>query len=302
MFTFRNADGGGRLRFDPTAVPNYRPQETPGGYFTDWLAYDETMLQTGTNADYAPGYTLHTVSDFKLAFTYERKAGDGPLAATLTKHYHDFVLEFLPDRVRLTHKLPNGDTAEIPALQAFDPKAARAPVRVEFANVDYEVTVRLNDEVVFRTTPEQYRPNVEDLVLRSSRRNEPMFPNPSVSISARKQTARLSHVSLWRDVYYTQEDSRSRGSEITHGKPTNPVRLGADEYFVLGDNSSASSDARFWTQSVDIPEENLRADSGRVPGRFMLGRAFFVYWPAGYRPLKGAPALVPNLGDMRLIQ
>ena len=36
--------------------------------------------------------------------------------------------------------------------------------------------------------------------------------------------------------------------------------------------------------------------------KMMLGRAFFVYWPAGYRPLKGAPALVPNFGDMRLIQ
>jgi hypothetical protein len=164
------------------------------------------------------------------------------------------------------------------------------------------VTVRLNDEVVFRTTPEQYHPNVEDLITRSTRRNEPTtFPRPSVSIDASRQTARLSHVSLWRDVYYTPEDPRNR-AEIYHGKPISPVKLGADEYFVMGDNSSASSDARFWTQSVDIPEESLHTEAGRVPGRFMLGWAFFVYWPAGYRPLKGAPALVPNFGDMRLIQ
>jgi hypothetical protein len=38
-----------------------------------------------------------------------------------------------------------------------------------------------------------------------------------------------------------------------------------------------------------------------VPGRFLLGRAFFVYWPAGYKPLNSGPALVPNFGDMRFI-
>ena len=302
VFTFNNPTSGGVLRFDPTTVPNYRPQEAPGGYFTDWLAYDETMQQTGYNAEYAGGYTTYTVSDFKLAFTYDRKDGDGPLRAKLTKHYHDFVLELYPDRVKLVHKLPNGDSADIPPVMAFDPRGAHGPVRVEFENVDHCVTVRLNDKVVFQTTREQYHPNVEDLLNRYQRRNEPLFKdNPSVNIEARRQSATLSHVSLWRDVYYTPEDTRSR-SEITHGRPTNPVKLGHDEYFVMGDNSAASSDARFWTQSVDIPEENLHVESGRVPGRFMLGRAFFVYWPAGYRPVKGAPALVPNFGDMRLIQ
>jgi hypothetical protein len=69
----------------------------------------------------------------------------------------------------------------------------------------------------------------------------------------------------------------------------------------MGDNSAASSDARYWMDRVQLPDEKLEAESGRVPGRFMLGRAFFVYWPAGYRPLDRAPALVPNFGDMRLI-
>ena len=40
---------------------------------------------------------------------------------------------------------------------------------------------------------------------------------------------------------------------------------------------------------------------GRVPGRFLLGKAFFVYWPAGFRPIDSAPALVPNFGEMRFI-
>ena len=33
----------------------------------------------------------------------------------------------------------------------------------------------------------------------------------------------------------------------------------------------------------------------------MLGKAFFVYWPAGYRPFESSPALAPDFGDMRFI-
>ena len=63
-----------------------------------------------------------------------------------------------------------------------------------------------------------------------------------------------------------------------------------------------SLDARFWGAPVDLPHEGgYEVGPGRVPGRFMLGKAFFVYWPAGYRPLNGAPGLIPNFSDMRFI-
>jgi signal peptidase I len=299
-FTFKSQSGGGRLRFDPTTVPRYNPAFAPGGYFTDWVAYDVSMGQFALSSfNSSPDYPVYTVSDLKLAFFYERKSGDGPLRARMTKHDHEFVLEFDPTTVKLKHRLPDGSEVEIPAVAAFDPSKVSGPVRVDFENVDYRVIVRLNGKVVFETTPEQYKPDVEDLMGRYGTMDRRPFPPPAVSLDAARQEARFSHVGVWRDVYYTPEqDGRL---ELRHASPRHPVRLKDDEYFVMGDNSAASSDARYWTERVHLPEEHLDVESGRVPGRFMLGRAFFVYWPAGYRPLDRAPSVVPNFGDMRLI-
>ena len=79
------------------------------------------------------------------------------------------------------------------------------------------------------------------------------------------------------------------------------MTLGPKEYFVLGDNSLMSGDGRYWRYPIDLPREDLVVDAARVPERFLLGRAFFVYWPAGYRPVKNGPGFVPNFGEMRFI-
>jgi signal peptidase I len=290
-FTFNDPAGSGTLRFD-----------APRGstYFTDWLAYNAMMNQhpefpdTYDEPHTAPA-TNYTVSDLKLSFVYRRQSGDGPLRATLAKQGHEFVAELTPGTVKLIHRI--GDKQ----VSAKTASLKNAAVHVDLANVDHHVTVEIDGQVVLETTPEEYAPDVAALLARHNGRRDYLFPAPSVSIEAGKQQAELSHVSLWRDVYYTPEDSKGGGS-LTWGRPGRPIKLKDDEYFVMGDNSSASYDARFWGKRVDLPGEDLSVEGGRVPGRFLLGRAFFVYWPAGYRPLPNSPALIPNFGDMRLIR
>lgn len=299
VFLFSNSTGKGRLKFDPTTVPSYDAYRLPGGYFNDWMGYDapeqhrpESYLNPSS---YDP---LSIVSDFKLSFFYERKKGDGPLKASLSKHDHEFVLEILGDRMRLLHRLPDKSEKEIPAVETINPSSLSGPIHVEFSNVDYHVTVRINDRIAFETNADSksqayYQPDLVELWDRFVRRSKDDYKVPSVWMEAERQEARISHISLWRDVYYTHQGLR--------GKPEAPAEVSPTEYFVLGDNSVASSDARMWENKVDLPEEDLTADPGRVPARFMLGRAFFVYWPAGYRPMESMPALVPDFGDMRLI-
>jgi signal peptidase I len=51
-----------------------------------------------------------------------------------------------------------------------------------------------------------------------------------------------------------------------------PIHLGADEYFVLGDNTANSYDSRYF-------QPYLGHQAGAVPASEILGRAAAIYWP-----------------------
>ncbi len=91
-----------------------------------------------------------------------------------------------------------------------------------------------------------------------------------------------------------------------------------DEFYVLGDNSPQSLDSRLWISAA--PSLKLWRKDGRflhsyargaepvyklgtVPRYSMIGKALFVYWPAGFR-VPGLPQLpiIPNVGEVRVIR
>ncbi|RPI63741.1 MAG: signal peptidase I [Planctomycetaceae bacterium] len=108
----------------------------------------------------------------------------------------------------------------------------------------------------------------------------------------------------------------------------NPIKLAKhddnpdlDSFFVLGDNSPVSLDGRAWTQAApslrlwknpELPHDRMSKEEnsadaiyqlGTVPRYNLIGKAFFVYWPSGFRApvLTGLP-IIPNVGKMRLIR
>jgi len=292
IFHFDNASAGAMIRFNQQANP-------AANHFTEWLAYDQYAYSRGTIGNSQDAI----VTDLKIALFYERRAGDGPLRLGLTKRDRSFVAEIGVDQVRLLDTT-NGNEKELGTAVTGSPSSR--PMHIEFTNVDYQLTLRINGEKVLQSTPEQYAPDLSALLadFRSLLRNpaqRTLTPPPAVTIEARNQTCDLSHVGLFRDIAYT---SPGKGDERYWGNPRSDnlqIKLGQGEYFVLGDNSAISGDARLWRDPIHLPHEDLQAQAGVVPERFLLGKAFFVYWPAGYSPISSLPALTPNFGAMRFI-
>jgi signal peptidase I len=91
--------------------------------------------------------------------------------------------------------------------------------------------------------------------------------------------------------------------DLFAGRRHEDFQLGKDQFFVMGDNSPESSDARLW--------RGEHAPSGGRPGgeylerRLLIGKALCVYWPHSWNRIPGTPIpfpLFPNFEDMRLVR
>jgi signal peptidase I len=274
-FSFKGDAQSSTLRFNLNANPTAQN-------LNDYLTYDQQPH---------PSPPTINVSDVDLRLTYQRTAGDGPLELLLTKRGRSFVAQISPNQAALFEER-NGSRTAIGSPMALAP--SEHPLRLEFSNADYQVTLRADDKVVAQTTPAEYAPDIPALIEEFHAYGK--APAPRIEITASHQQSKISHLSLWRDVYYYNRDQNVR-----RATPDDPVTLGKDEYFTMGDNSILSYDARCWPTGVHLPAEDLDVDAGRVPGRFLLGKAFYVYWPAGYLANPSLPAFVPNFGAMRFI-
>lgn len=211
-------------------------------------------------------------------------------------------------------------------------------VEVVLVHVDFAVQLWVDGRKVLESRAEEYPLSYES--LKRLMLGPERVDMPDVQIAASGGPADLLHLKVLRDVYYTtptinvnevdwaslhrdgQEYLRARGLAPNGGgripgwgTTGHPIELAEHreepdlaEFFVLGDNSPQSLDGRSWTTAA--PTLRL-ADArggplyqfGTVPRYNLIGKAVFVYWPAGYH-LAGQPFLpiVPNVGKMRLIR
>jgi len=217
-------------------------------------------------------------------------------------------------------------------------------VPLALTQVDWRVVLWVDGEPVLTTTDQMYRPDVAALLAKTGRDNAP----PRVGITGLAGSFQLWHTRVLRDVFYTcpvfvdverkigtdgkdyltenfgEENGIEKPSDW-NGKPgwgtrDNPIvlrrfekRSDYDEFFMLGDNSPSSSDSRLWVEvapTLRLYDELNAAQyrPGTVPRYNLIGKAFFVYWPAGtpvpaLKDIPGVPSLsiIPNVGKMRRI-
>jgi len=273
-------------------------------------------------------------SDLKLSATYLPKTADSVVSLSLTSFERRFKARISADgKVQLWYSSPteNDGGWQLWGLRRIAPLKPGKSYPVAITHADFRVAVWVDGELILASTEEQYSADYQELKARMNDVSNRPIPLPEVKISAQSGPCELWHVKLFRDVYYTNPRILQVSSGplwdfaermgVTAGDPgwgttNNPIKLAKfedrpelDQFFMLGDNSPQSLDGRAWVRAsptLRLFDERTGQpvyQLGTVPRYALIGKAFFVYWPAGFGvpALPGLP-LVPNVGRMRLIK
>mgnify|MGYP006276605521 CR=1 FL=1 len=249
---------------------------------------------------------------------------DAAITFTLNARERTITASIENETATVTVTNPDGSVAATQTTSAPRLTPGR-PTPLEFWHADQAVSLFVAGEPVIAQLPYDAGPAERlenattltlDEVMRSRGGTRAGFldnpssyapATPELSITVAGGPAQLRRLALDKDLYYRPLVSRDRQGLAVH--PERLGILGQDQFFVLGDNSAASLDSRAWQRAEldNWVERALREWSddpealppvGVVPRKLLLGRAFFVYWPAAYRPFN---LFVPDFGRMRFI-
>jgi signal peptidase I len=271
---------------------------TEPGWVQDVYSYNEPRPE--------PDLRPNAVTDIQLSAEIELTAAEGGyVELSTTKGEHRFHARLGGDgSVTVLHQ--NSPDSKPETWGTTAPRPHAGPLRIALSHVDGTVRVELDGQVAFESTRAQY-----EITPATARLLATTEARPTIRIAAEKVQATLRHLLIERDVFYTSDLHGGAGESLPYGVQGNPKQLGPHDYFVLGDNSPNSQDARYaFARPGQDPVGPHLKDAlargefhpGTVPADQMIGRAFFVYWP-GCAPLTSAgPNLLPDLGRARWIR
>lgn len=209
---------------------------------------------------------------------------------------------------------------------------------VRFANVDDQLHLWIDNKLVEMDGTYQAAETQTErsaLVPRTSEQDAGDLAPAGIGIAG--GSVQVDRMQVWRDIYYlaARWDRRSDQENFVtdYNLPTLGItpqskfgtlanipvdpelwsnfadrkfadfEMDSDQFFVMGDNSAASLDARLWTGGSN-------PGSGKPGGPYLerhllVGQALCVYWPHSWYPLpftgKRIP-IWPNFGDMRIVR
>jgi signal peptidase I len=271
---------------------------------------------------------LHWVGDLIVEADVEVQENRGELMLDLVEGGQHF---------RSTIDLKTGQaTLSAVGNADFKPAAAtsvRGPgeYSLRFANVDDQLLLWVDGDLVEFEGGTSY--DVGQIFTDRSR----IVPQTSgedpgdlapAGIGARNAKVSVTGLRIWRDIYYIADSwERNRGGDLVmdFNHPWHPQLLAlpydpalwqhfaernhADfplaegQFFVMGDNSAESSDARLWLNRD--PRTGGQPGGAYLERSMLIGKALCVYWPHSWHRIPGTPIpfpLFPNLEDMRLVR
>lgn len=285
---------------------------------TDYYGYDEFA---GTpNASFP-------VSDIRISTGFRPDNANAAVSAVVQTRGHQFRADISGSKVTLRMRALAGPAESDPATPAGEwttlaqgdlpsPMSPDQVTNLDFWHVDQSLSLYSDGQLIARGeynwTPEERIANTFGLSMAQVASNLSCFlpsgtqyPNPKARFEFSGGPFTLYRTALSRDIHYqanlfhgdginrhTNEGLPARG---TH--PASPCNLSPDQFFVCGDNSPLSYDARLWDKPSPWVAP-LDPTFGVVNRDLLIGKAFFVYFPAPYRRF-GIP--IPDFGDMRFI-
>ena len=288
--------------------------------FTDAGTPNDAIELTGKNIETVCAYNIpagrpEPVSDMRIRFVLTPESEDGTILVRLSKDRRQFwaTVAFEGQVSLAESQEPPTETTPIMASTKLPPFVPGKSVEISFQNLDYRLALSIGEEEVLTSSDDPQSPAYYAPDLHSLRRMRPGYAPPP-QIQGRGGSFELAHLAIQRDEYYYY-DVAFRALSLPWAPRSgwasqeSPLLLRGHEYFMLGDNTAASKDSRLWDEGA--PHLRARGDAfqlGTVPQDQLIGKAFFVYWPAGHRigwlPKIGTWnwPIIPDVGRMRWIR
>jgi signal peptidase I len=265
--------------FSPKTMPRWRPERsdsrwnTAAGSFlqavdlnngaVDWLIYHhDRELPVTDICSYNPSQPrraedVHPVADLMLSFRLSGLSGRGTFSIRIGDGRDGFEVQLqCGERPSQNEDKPGAmptlvvGMAPAPDLFARNINETAAHHSFSIPLSDHERLIEVSrfdrqfllavDGQTLATLP------IDRLELPES------LPACPLAIGVQGLNVTVSHLRIYRDVYYT-DPLEARGRI----RSTRPVRLGTDEYYVLGDNSPVSEDSRTWPEPAAVDAKFL---------------------------------------------
>ena len=272
-----------------------------------------------TSSRTMPGEVIQPVEDVRIAAAFEPARDGLTLSISTTARLDQQALDAPPIELVASIDGAGNATLRAPVVEGsskrtdpildekkIDPISRGRTTQVELWYVDQEASLWVDGRRILL-----WRFEMGMDMLKERR---PLNPRtyPEILITVAGSPVTIHRLEVDRDISYTSINPNGlhhQGTFVKMGPDQggDPIDILPGQFFCLGDNSPLSHDGRFWhyphphLDKLNLLPTNESHRYGVVPEQLMIGRAFYVYFPAPYPTGGRGPAVIPNFADMRFI-